>query len=247
MIHVVKIGGGIVDDDAKLGCVLDELARLQAPFILVHGGGRQATVLADTLGVKQHMVDGRRITDAETLRIVTMVYAGLINKNIVAQLQARGVNALGICGADGNAIRAHKRVGSDIDYGFVGDIDEVNTELFSNGGSYVVAPITHDGKGTLLNTNADTIASEIARALAPNSQLTFAFEHAGVMNDISDSNSVITELTVETEQAMVESGLIDTGMLPKLLGARKALLGAVSSVRITKYNTIASSEGTWIK
>jgi acetylglutamate kinase len=169
-LYVVKIGGNIIDDTEKLSSFLQSFAKLKGNKILVHGGGKLATKLAEDMKVPQQLVDGRRITDAETLRIVTMVYAGYINKNIVAQLQAEECNAIGISGADGNAILAHKRVKGSIDYGFAGDIDHTNDALFRHlleqSLTVVVAPITHDKKGQLLNTNADTIAQEIAKALA---------------------------------------------------------------------------------
>ena len=246
-MHVVKIGGSIIDDEAKLKRVLDDLAASNEPFVLVHGGGRQATTLAAALGVEQRMVDGRRITDEETLRITTMVYAGWINKSIVAKLQARGVDAIGICGADGNAIRAHKRTRTEIDYGFVGDVDAVNADMFTSRRSIVVAPITHDGNGTLLNTNADTIAAEIALALAPNVKLTFAFELPGVMLDISDTNSVVETLTGEQVRELSANGTIDKGMLPKINAALRAADGGVESVRIARFDAIQTNAGTVIQ
>jgi acetylglutamate kinase len=168
-LYIIKIGGNIIDDENKLSSFLSSFASIKGKKILVHGGGKLATKLAEKMGVEQQMIDGRRITDAETLKIVTMVYAGYINKNIVAQLQASGCNAIGLSGADGNLIQAHKRQHATIDYGFVGDIDSVNTgllqTLLDQDIAVVVAPITHDAKGTLLNTNADTIAQELATAL----------------------------------------------------------------------------------
>src|SRR6188474_1739514 len=169
-LYVIKIGGNIIDDEKKLSSFLRSFAAIDANKILVHGGGKLATRLAEKMGVEQKLVDGRRITDTETLKIVTMVYAGYINKNIVALLQANGENAIGICGADGNAILAHKRTNALLDYGFVGDIDAVNLSFFSDlldkNINIVVAPLTHDAKGQLLNTNADTIAQEIANAMS---------------------------------------------------------------------------------
>ena len=169
-LTVIKIGGNIIDDDVKLSAFLKDFASLKGKKILVHGGGKLATRMAEGLNIPQKMVDGRRITDAETLKIVTMVYAGYINKNIVAQLQAAEENAVGICGADGNAILAHKRQNASVDFGFAGDIDKVNVsflnDLLSTNATLVIAPITHDAKGQLLNTNADTIAQEIAKAMS---------------------------------------------------------------------------------
>ncbi len=169
-LYVIKIGGNIVDNPSLLTECLQAFSSLKGHAILVHGGGKLATQMATSMGVEQKMVEGRRITDAETLKIVTMVYAGYINKNIVAQLQSLGVNAMGLSGADGNLIQAHKRTGANIDYGFVGDVDQVNTaliqQLIEKNTSLVIAPITHDSKGQLLNTNADTIAQSIATAMS---------------------------------------------------------------------------------
>jgi acetylglutamate kinase len=206
----------------------------------VHGGGKLATKLAEQLNIPQQMVDGRRITDSETLKIVTMVYAGYINKNIVAQLQANGEPAMGICGADGNAILAHKRVKAQLDYGFAGDIDEVNSALFTNlleqGISIVVAPITHDNKGQLLNTNADTIAQEIANALSKNYsvQLIYSFEKAGVLSDANDDATLIKEINPASYKKLKESGAIFAGMIPKLENAFAALNSGVEKVIIGK-------------
>jgi acetylglutamate kinase len=168
-LSIIKIGGNIIDDEVKLRAFLDAFAAVPGKKILVHGGGKLATKVAEGLGIRQRLVDGRRITDGETLKVVTMVYAGTINKNIVAQLQARGCDAIGLTGADGNSIRAHKRVHPEIDYGFVGDVDAVDaafiTGLLMLEKTLVFSPITHDGNGLLLNTNADTIAQELARGL----------------------------------------------------------------------------------
>ncbi|MFZ9303230.1 MAG: acetylglutamate kinase, partial [Sediminibacterium sp.] len=170
LLYVIKIGGNIVDNPVLLTQCLKAFSSIQGKAILVHGGGKMATQLAKDLNIPQQMVEGRRITDAETLKIVTMVYAGLINKNIVAQLQSFGVQAMGLTGADANLIKAHKRIHTSIDYGFVGDVDEVNVSMISNllqqNTSIVIAPITHDGNGQLLNTNADTIAQSIATAMS---------------------------------------------------------------------------------
>src|ERR1700712_2907164 len=191
---VIKIGGNIIDDEGKLAAFLSEFAAVKGKKILVHGGGKLATKLASALGVQQQLVDGRRITDAETLKIVTMVYAGYINKNIVAKLQAYGCNAVGLTGADGNLILAHKRIHALLEYGFVGDVDAVNSllveDLLSDGFAPVIAPITHDNKGQLLNTNADTIVQEIAKALSNNfdTTLIYSFEKAGVLSDANDEN-----------------------------------------------------------
>jgi acetylglutamate kinase len=196
-LYVIKIGGNIIDDETKLSSFLLSFASIKGKKILVHGGGKLATKLADKMGVEQQMIDGRRITDAETLKIVTMVYAGYINKNIVAQLQVNGCNAIGLSGADGNLIQAHKRQHATIDYGFVGDIDSVNTALLQTlleqDIAVVAAPITHDTKGTLLNTNADTIAQELATALGKlyQTELIYSFEKNGVLLNVDDEDSVI--------------------------------------------------------
>ncbi len=199
-LYVVKIGGNIIDDDALLSVFLQKFARIPSKKILIHGGGKLATRLAEKLGIPQQLVDGRRITDAETLKIVTMVYAGYINKIIVAELQSIQCDAMGVSGADGNSIRAHKRENAAIDYGFAGDIDKVNSDLFrqllENGYSPVIAPITHDGKNQLLNTNADTIAQEIAKAMSNDYKvsLVYSFEKSGVLTDVDDENTVIKNL-----------------------------------------------------
>src|SRR5690349_979130 len=196
-LYIIKIGGNIIDDEKKLSSFLKDFAEISENKILVHGGGKLATQLADKLGVEQKLVDGRRITDQETLKIVTMVYAGYINKNIVAQLQSYDCNAIGLCGADGDAILAHKRNHPVIDYGFVGDIDAINTNLLKSlleqNISIVFASLTHDQKGQLLNTNADTIAQELAKALSLSYEvhLIYSFEKAGVLLDANDDNTII--------------------------------------------------------
>src|SRR5688500_17883234 len=196
-IFIVKIGGNIIDEEEKLRAFLKTFAAMPARKILVHGGGKLATSVATSLGVKQQMIDGRRITDAATLKVVTMVYAGYINKNIVAQLQGLGCNAIGLSGADGNLIQAHKRISNETNYGFAGDLDAVNTallqQLLMQQLTPVCCPITHDRQGQLLNTNADTIAQSIAVALAKNFRVTLAysFEKAGVLLDVDDESTVI--------------------------------------------------------
>jgi acetylglutamate kinase len=241
---VVKIGGNIIDDEEKLSSFLDDFAVLKGKKILVHGGGKLATRLAEQMRVPQQMVEGRRITDAETLKIVTMVYAGYINKNIVSQLQSRNANAIGITGADGNAIRAHKRMHATMDYGFAGDIDEVNAgffhELLEKDLVPVVSPITHDKKGQLLNTNADTIAQEIAKALGSNHEVTlvYSFEKDGVLLDVNDPSSVINRLTASYYNELKKEGKIFAGMIPKLDNAFKALNTGVKKVIIGKAEEI---------
>jgi len=239
-LTVIKIGGNVIDDDIKLSSFLKAFASIKGKKILVHGGGKLATKLAEQLNIPQQLVDGRRITDAETLKIVTMVYAGYVNKNIVAQLQANGENAIGICGADGNAILAHKRTNALLDYGFVGDIDEVNFSFFSDlldkNINIVVAPLTHDAKGQLLNTNADTIAQEIANAMSKtySVQLIYSFEKAGVLTDTNDDDTLIKEINPSSYKQLKESGAIFAGMIPKLDNAFAALHNGVEKVIIGK-------------
>lgn len=243
-LYVIKIGGNIIDDDEKLVAFLSEFALIPHKKILVHGGGKLATRLASQLDIPQEMVDGRRITDAETLKIVTMVYAGYINKNIVSVLQQKNCNSIGLTGADGNAILAHKRISKTVDYGFAGDIDEVNTELFHHllqqGMDIVFAPITHDKKGQLLNTNADTIAQEIAKALCSQYkvELIYSFEKNGVLLDANDDSTVIKRIDPSSYQDLKEKQLIFAGMIPKLDNAFTALNSGVSKVIIGKADNL---------
>jgi len=239
-LYVIKIGGNIVDNPALLTSCLQAFAQVKGHAILVHGGGKLATSLASSMGVEQKMVEGRRITDEATLKIVTMVYAGYINKNIVAVLQAAGVDAVGLSGADGNLIQAHKRINAAIDFGFVGDIDAVNTnlliELLSKNRRLVIAPITHDGKGQLLNTNADTIAQSIATALAASYRvhLIYGFEKEGVLKDTEDSSSVILRMDRSMYDSLKVQKIIVDGMIPKIDNAYQALENGVQSVIIGK-------------
>jgi acetylglutamate kinase len=239
-LYVIKIGGNIIDDERLLSAFLKKFAAIQSKKILVHGGGKLATRLAEKLGFPQQMVDGRRITDAETLKIVTMVYAGYINKHIVAQLQSLLCNAAGITGADGNSILSHKREKAGIDYGFAGDIDQVNAgwfrQMLDNGLALVVAPITHDGKNQLLNTNADTIAQEIAKAMSPDYEvsLIYSFEKSGVLLDVDDENSVIKILKARYYGELKDAKKIFAGMIPKLDNAFTAIGQGVNKVIIGK-------------
>jgi acetylglutamate kinase len=239
-LYVVKIGGNIIDDDALLSVFLKKFAGIKSKKILVHGGGKLATRLAEKLGIPQQLMEGRRITDAETLKIVTMVYAGFINKNIVAELQFLSCNSLGITGADGNSILAHKRENKGIDYGFAGDIDQVNfpffRQLLDNGLSLVVASITHDGGNQLLNTNADTIAQEIAKAMSSEYavSLIYSFEKSGVLMDVEDEKSIIKNLRPEYYEELKKSRKIFAGMIPKLDNAFKAIRQGVQQVIIGK-------------
>lgn len=237
-IAIIKIGGNIIDNEVHLASFLSTYATIQGKKILIHGGGKLATKMAADLDIPQQMVDGRRITDAATLKIVTMVYAGHINKNIVAALQSKKVNALGICGADGNIIKAHKRINAGTDYGFVGDIDLVDIEkivqLLDAGLSLVVAPITHDGAGQLLNTNADTMAQAIATALSHvyEVSLVYSFEKKGVLSDIHNNESVIPVIHPQNYASLKASGQVNEGMIPKLDNAFEALQKGVSRVII---------------
>lgn len=253
---VIKISGNIIDNEANLSSFLKEFASIDAPKILVHGGGKLATKMAEAMGITQQLVEGRRITDAETLKIVTMVYAGYINKNIVAQLQSHNCNALGLCGADGDAILAHKRSHPVIDYGFVGDVDTINTQLLKSlleqNITIVFAPITHDQQGQLLNTNADTIAQEVAKGLSNlyDVSLVYSFEKSGVLLDADDDSTVIAELTPSYYKQLKEKEKIFAGMVPKLDNAFAALQNGVKKVIIGKaeklQQLIDGSSGTTI-
>jgi acetylglutamate kinase len=255
-LFVIKIGGNIIDDEKKLSSFLQSFAAIQSSKILVHGGGKLATKLAAQLGIEQQMVNGRRITDAETLKIVTMVYAGYINKNIIAQLQFHNCNAIGLCGGDGNLIQSHKRQHPTIDYGFVGDIDVVNTSLLKSlleqNITVVVAPITHNKEGVLLNTNADTIAQEIAQSMSKfyEAHLIYSFEKAGVLMNTEDDSTVITSITQLSYKDLKEQKIIHSGMIPKLDNAFAALDKGVTMVIIGKakqlQDLIAGKAGTSI-
>lgn len=235
-LSIVKIGGNVIEDEKALDIFLTAFSKLEGLKILVHGGGKLATQLATRLGIKSNLVDGRRITDKATVDIITMVYAGLANKKIVAQLQSKKVNAIGLSGADGNSIQAHKRPVKDIDYGFVGDIDGVNSELLKNFLSINLTPvfcaISHDGKGQLLNTNADTITSEIAIAMASDFDTTlyYCFEKKGVLLDINNSESVVKHINTAKYKELLSQGIIADGMLPKLHNCFHALENDVEKV-----------------
>ncbi len=240
-LFIIKIGGNIIDDESKLASFLKDFALVKGKKILVHGGGKLATKVAEGMNIQQQMFDGRRITDAETLKVVTMVYAGFINKNIVAQLQANNCNAIGLTGADGNIIQAHKRpLKNGIDYGFVGDVDHVNTDLLNSllqqNIAVVLAPITHNKEGQLLNTNADTIAQETAKAMSTlyATSLIYSFEKAGVLLDVEDEASVINSINPTYYQELKEGNKIFAGMIPKLDNAFAAVKSGVSKVIIGK-------------
>lgn len=256
-LYIVKVGGNIIDDAEKLSNFLTAFSSIQGKKILVHGGGKLATKLASSLSIPQQMIDGRRVTDAETLKIVTMVYAGWINKDIVAKLNARGCISMGMSGADAQTILAHKRKHADVDFGFVGDIDQVNTKalmaLLSQGISIVVAPITQDPGGQLLNTNADTIAQELAKAMSLHysTSLIYSFEKKGVMRDVSNEGSVISEMDASMFKQMKEDQSIFAGMIPKLENAFAAIKAGVSKVIIGDAlelaNLIEGKSGTTIR
>ena len=252
-LTVIKVGGKIVEEEATLNRLLDDFATIEGHKVLVHGGGRSATKIAAQLGIESKMVNGRRITDSETLKVVTMVYGGLVNKNVVAGLQARGVNALGLTGADMNVMRSVKRPVKEVDYGFVGDVEKVDASLLSDliykGVVPVMAPLTHDGKGHMLNTNADTISGETAKALAAlfDVTLVFCFEKKGVLRDENDDDSVIPLITPAEFKQYVADGIIQGGMIPKLENSFAAIDAGVSEVIITLASAISGEEGTRIK
>lgn len=253
-LTIVKVGGAVVEDEAQLAQLLTNFAAIPGRKVLVHGGGRKATKTAERLGIETHMVGGRRITDAAMLEVVTMVYGGLVNKQLVARLQAAGVNALGLTGADANVILSHRRPLKDgIDYGYVGDVDNVSDEtlahLIEAGITPVVAPLTHDGQGNILNTNADTMASETAKALARLYDVTliFSFEKRGVLSDPADDDSVIPVITHANFQRYRADGTISGGMLPKIENALSAVDAGVSRVVITLATAIDGQHGTVIR
>lgn len=244
-LYIIKVGGNVIDHEENLNRFLSDLAALKENFILVHGGGKVATDISSGLGIEAKMVDGRRITDAETLKIVTMVYGGLINKKIVSRLQAAGKNAIGLTGADGNIILADKRpVKNGIDYGYVGDVKRVNSEvlgkLIEAGMSPVLAPLTHDGRGNILNTNADTIASTVAVGMTDQFEvhLVYCFELKGVLKDINDKESVISDISQNHYNNLKEEGIIAKGMIPKMDNSFDAINSGVNSVIICHADDI---------
>ena len=252
-ITVVKIGGNVIDDPAVLKRFIADFAAMPGPKILVHGGGKVATRLAERLELKVQMVDGRRITDKGTLAVVTMVYAGLVNKQLVASLQAEGCNALGMSGADGNAVTARRRAPQPIDYGFVGDIEKVDSRLLGRlletGVTPVFCAIMHDGQGTLLNCNADSVASAIALGaaqIAP-AELVFCFEKSGVLRNPDDETTLIREITVGSYAVLKAEGVVSKGMIPKIENALKAVANGVRSVTIKHSDNLANDTGTVIR
>jgi len=249
-LTLIKVGGKIVEEEAPLKRLLADFAAIEGHKVLVHGGGRSATAMASKLGIESKMVNGRRVTDAETLKVVTMVYGGLVNKTIVAKLQAIDINALGLTGADMNYMLSDKRPVGEVDYGFVGDVKAVNAtllaDLISKGIVPVLAPLTHDKKGNLLNTNADTIAGEAAKALAKYFDVTlvYCFEKKGVLRDEQDDDSVIPEIDKALFEQYVAEGIIQGGMIPKLENAFEAIAAGVKQVIITKADAIDGIAGT---
>ncbi|MBQ9074188.1 MAG: acetylglutamate kinase [Muribaculaceae bacterium] len=253
-LTIIKVGGKIVEEPQTLDSLLRDFAAIDGFKLLVHGGGRSATKMAASLGIETKMIDGRRVTDAEMLQVVTMVYGGLVNKNIVAGLQGLGIDALGMTGADMNIIRSDRRPVTTVDYGFVGDVKEVNGDalatLIRAGVVPVIAPLTHDGKGSLLNTNADTMAGETAKGLASHFdvKLVFCFEKAGVLRDENDDDSVISHITRDSYCNLREEGIVSGGMIPKLDNAFDAIEAGVSEVIITKASSLNNlSAGTHLK
>lgn len=257
-VTIVKVGGAIVEDERQLSQLLDDFSAIPGKKVLVHGGGRSATKIASSLGIESTMIDGRRVTDSEMLKVVTMVYGGLVNKNLVARLQAHQINAIGLTGADMDVLRAHRRPlvkkadGQTIDYGFVGDVERANGDvlhmLLDAGITPVMAPLTHDGQGNMLNTNADTIASETAKALAQYYDVTliYSFEKKGVLANPEDDDSVIPLITPSLFQQLVKEGTIRGGMIPKLENAFMAINSGVSRVIITLATALDGQQGTTI-
>lgn len=252
-LTLIKVGGKIVEEEATLKQLLTDFSSIEGFKVLVHGGGRSATKIAAQLGIESQMVNGRRITDAETLKVVTMVYGGLVNKTIVAGLQAMDVNALGLTGADMNLMRSEKRPVKEVDYGFVGDVKEVNADLLASlihqGIVPVLAPLTHDKQGNLLNTNADTIAGEAAKALAKHFEVTlvYCFEKKGVLANENDDDSVIPIITRTDFANYVATGVIQGGMIPKLENSFGAIDAGVKQVIITQATEIGKDSGTVVR
>ncbi len=244
-LNIIKVGGPVVEEESSLQSLLMSFSRIRGNKILVHGGGKIATALADRLGIETQMISGRRITSAEMLKVVTMVYGGLVNKNVVARLQALGVNAIGLTGADMNLILSVKRPAELVNFGFVGDVKYVNVKalehLIAAGAVPVLAPLTHDKEGNMLNTNADTIASSVAQALASRFDvtLTFCSSTPGVMRDLSDPSSVIPVITKNDFETLVSAGVISEGMIPKLQNAFDAIAAGVSKVVITDPSALS--------
>lgn len=254
-IKVIKIGGNVVDNPEALSRFISDFVKLPGKKILIHGGGKEATRMSARLDIPTTMIEGRRVTTRETLDIVTMVYAGLVNKRVVSLLQAAGCNAMGLTGADGNAIKASRRKPQPVDYGFVGDIDPagVNSALIASlldaGVTPVFCAITHDGNGTLLNCNADTIASSVAigaSRIAP-TDLIYCFEQPGVMEDIERPDSVIPLITPPIYASLKADGIVNKGMIPKIDNAFTAINAGVSTVTIKHSDALSQTSGTVIR
>ncbi len=261
-LYIIKVGGAVVEDEAQLRQLLSDFRNIEGRKILVHGGGRRATAIAAKLGIETKMVNGRRVTDAEMLEVVTMVYGGLVNKTIVARLQALGIDAAGLTGADMDCIRSHRRPpvsisgqeGATLDYGFVGDVDSVSAAKIAHfieaGITPVIAPLTHNGQGQMLNTNADTIAAEVAKGMAAEGYdvtLVYCFEKAGVLANADDETSVIPLITSDSFHQLVADGTISGGMLPKIENALAATHAGVSRVLITHSTDLTANHGTVVK
>jgi acetylglutamate kinase len=250
MIKVVKIGGNVIDNEAALERFVADFAAIEGQKVLVHGGGKLATRLAEKLEIPTTMIDGRRVTDSQTLDVVTMVYAGLVNKKVVAMLQAAGCNAIGLSGADANVVKATRRAAKPIDFGFVGDISVEGVDadfilsLTQRGVVPVFCSIMHDGAGTLLNCNADSVASAVAVALAQKAEteLVFCFEKAGVMADIDNPDSVIAEIRPQSYKTLLADGVVNKGMIPKIDGAFRALESGVRVVTIKHSEALTDAE-----
>lgn len=254
MVKVVKIGGNVIDNEQALRAFVADFAKIQGPKVLVHGGGKIATRLSEKLGITTTMIEGRRVTDRQTIDVVTMVYAGLVSKHIVALLQAEGCNAIGLSGADASVIRAVRRAAMPIDFGFVGDIStsgvdaEFILSLIERGIVPVFCSIMHDGEGELLNCNADTVASSVAMALAEkvDTELIFCFEKRGVLTDIDNPNSVIGTIRSDNYKELLSEGVVNKGMIPKIDNALKAVSEGVKSVTIKHSEELLVESGTKI-
>lgn len=255
MIKVIKIGGNVVDNPEALTRFVDDFVKIEGKKILVHGGGKEATRMSARLEIPTTMIDGRRVTDRQTLDVVTMIYAGLVNKRVVSQLQSAGCNALGLTGADGHAVTARRRPASPVDYGFVGDIsvDGVDTRFIASlldmGITPVFCAIMYDGAGSLLNCNADSVASAVAKAMAQTetTELIFCFEKNGVLRDVDDSESVIPEITSRNYSELCAEGIVSAGMIPKIDNAFQAIAGGVSGVRICHSDNVLTGKGTFVR
>lgn len=252
-LSIVKIGGNIIEDDVSLSAFLKLFTNLKGHKILVHGGGKRATAIAAKLGIESKMVNGRRITDAETLEVITMVYGGLVNKNMVAQLQALNIDAIGLTGADVNSIVSEKRPVKEVDFGFVGDVKKVAyhaiDKLIKADFTPVFCAITHDGEGQLLNTNADTIASQIAIGMSNlyETSIYYCFELDGVLKDINDKNSVIKHINSDSYTELLERGIIADGMLPKLENCFDALNHGVKTINMGNTNMLTQENDNFTR